>query len=190
MNDFTRDNNFYEYDSRSPSSRASERHELDEMVNAFLRKGGSIEIVTQPTMAEIKRKFNNAAGSEEKARENAQKYRNHSLLNLEAAQDAGRETFIGFACKKCGGTDRYVKGRHACVVCFPRTEMPARTKAMYARKEARQADEKSYIGQPCAVCGCTERNTDTGACIKYYSHSAIRRAERQKFKLERAEAAI
>lgn len=175
-----RDNHYTEYDSRSPSSRQAERDKLAAQTAEFISRGGSIQQVARPTMDEIKTSFvDSGRFRTEQNQINAQKHKHQFLLNWESAREAGRETFIGMVCKKCGGSERWVVGKRSCITCFPKVDMCAKSISMHARKAARQAYEPTYIGQPCGFCGCTTRNTQSGACDDTWKHPAMRRANKQ-----------
>jgi len=167
----------------SLSQSYSEKRELSALyeieTQKYLNAGGVIELVTGPTLAQLKLSYNNIPVTDPARQKRVHKASEHYGLNKELAREQGRATFVGAQCKKCSGYDRWVKNG-GCIVCKPSggTEFSnIRKRAGEAKKHAEVNDLPTYNGLPCGKCGATLRETyhgDCVACIRETKQSLVR----------------
>jgi len=165
--------------SQSFDAKRAESARLEIETQKYLNAGGVIELVTGPTLAQLKESYNGNPVTDPARQKRVHKASDHYGMNKELAREQGRDTFVGAQCKKCSGYDRWVKNG-GCVTCKPAggTEFAnVRRRASEAKKNAEINDLPNYIGMPCGKCGETLRETyhgDCVACIRETKQSLVR----------------
>jgi hypothetical protein len=148
----------------NPAARQGDRDRLAMQMDEFLARGGSIQQIEHPTIAEIKTTFNNAGivtTTENQQRSNRIKIAHN--LSKDQAIESGRKTFFGIACIKCQQVERWTK-TGACITCRP-VDPDSKEKRTYERHKAAVKRLPTYIGKQCQYCGSNVRNTDSGQCV-------------------------
>lgn len=121
-----------------------------------------------------------------------------SRINRLYAQLNGSARYIGRPCRKCGGRVRYM-AKWRCVRCHyaaekerDRAKYKPKAKKLTARQQAMQEGRTTYHGQPCAICGGTERYVSTMRCrhVGKASHGAIDRDPRRHVYLSAEDIAL